>query len=209
MKFKDKELVLSNIGDIIGSTGLIFILFGFVGIMYLAFSPFNLIGAIIYISIGLKITLTYSNKLRNYFISLLPLSIKDLLYEKSLIEIFSEPSPIFKIFMLIGLNDILSKNEHNLLLDKLPPICKTKGLFNILPHEFKVILNNNDQIVPLIENSDNYSNQVIQSQEITTNNIPDEKVINPVPKIFHNSKSSEVLEFNDELSNILLKKVQR
>ena len=118
------------------STGIIFICLGMYRFFSLLASPENPFGALLYILIGLPLALTYSKHLRLMIIDLLSPKFKSLLYEKSLMEIFTQPSPYFRGLIVIGMSIFLEEYELTQLINSLPRNChifKRKGLIHLLP----------------------------------------------------------------------------
>ena len=131
--------VLSNslsVDNALCSTGLVFILIGSYRFIIMLGLPNNPFGAVFYIFLGFSLVLTYSRQLRVKFIKLLSPSTLNILYEKSFIELLTQPSPYVRALIVIGISVFLEEKELLDLISALPPSCdvfKRKGLIHLFP----------------------------------------------------------------------------
>jgi len=136
-------LKLFSIDSAIACAGFVFALLGLSGLFRTLSSPFNPMGSLLYISIGLTLAISHSKYFRRVIISSFSKETLSLLYEKSLLDLFLEPSPYVKAYTLIGLAAVLDATELQELTAALPPSCtilKERGLVRFLPRPIQSFL---------------------------------------------------------------------
>ena len=147
--FRPREVVRDGAGDssllswfnsmkeyILVIMGFVMTAMGIFGLGLVISSPSNPLGGIVYILTGICIAFSYSESLRFYVLRSLSKKMYEMLYEKSILEIMMEPSPLMKVFVLICLSGTLESHDMNELVNSLPPSCdilKKRGMVNLLP----------------------------------------------------------------------------
>ena len=123
------ERALEVIGIVLMATGVC-------GLMLVISTPFNAMGAFVYLFAGIFIAFIHSETLRFYILQCLSKKVYEVLYEKSILEIMMEPSPFMKLVVLVCLSGALDSPDLNELVNSLPPSCdvlKKRGIVNVLP----------------------------------------------------------------------------
>lgn len=138
--FNFKRISLNNA---IAAAGVLFAVLGSAGLFRTISSPFNPVGAFVYFITGSVIALTYSRNLRYMLVQNFSRETLSLLYEKSLIDLFLEPSPYLKAYTLLALAVILDPADVSELSHALPPAChifRERGLVRFLPRPLQNLL---------------------------------------------------------------------
>ena len=152
-KFNLSQYILSSLSEFWGCCGLVFVALGFLGISAHISSPFNFVGGIVYVCIGIYISLTYSSRLRKTFISNLPENSRVVLYKKSLIDIWLEPSEATRALVISSICGFLDPTERRALMLTLPSNCNylnRQGLVHLLPPVLQNMFHLQEHEIPLI-----------------------------------------------------------
>lgn len=100
--------------------------------------------AIFHAFMGLVLLLLYSENARILLLRSLPRTLLIYLYQKSVIDILIEPSPLAKAYTLVALSGVLGNEDLRRLMDTLPRECdylRRPGLIHMLPNMLQNMFN--------------------------------------------------------------------